>query len=87
MAAFNEVDGLPCHINPWLLQTVLRQRLGFNGLLVGDYQGLNLVRWYQKIGASDADVGKMALESGLQLELPNAFGYKHLVDLVKSRKG
>ena len=42
MAAFNEVDGLPCHINPWLLQTVLRERLGFNGLLVGDYQGLNL---------------------------------------------
>ena len=86
MAAFNEVDGLPCHINPWLLQTVLRQRLGFNGLLVGDYQGLNLVRWYQKIGASDADVGKMALESGLQLELPNAFGYKHLANLVKSGK-
>ncbi len=86
MAAFNEVDGLPCHINPWLLQTVLRDRLGFKGLLVGDYQGLNLVRWYQKIGASDADVGKMALESGLQLELPNAFGYKHLVDLVKTGK-
>ena len=86
MAAFNEVDGLPCHINPWLLQTVLRDRLGFNGLLVGDYQGLNLVRWYQKIGAGDADVGKMALESGLQLELPNAFGYKHLVNLVKIGK-
>ena len=84
MAAFNEIDGLPCHVNHWMLQDVLRDRLGFDGLLVGDYQGLNLVRWYQKIGTSDADVGKMALESGLQLELPNAFGYKHLAKLVKS---
>ena len=84
MAAFNEIDGLPCHINQWMLQDVLRDRLGFDGLLVGDYQGLNLVRWYQKIGTSDADVGKMALESGLQLELPNAFGYKHLTKLVES---
>ena len=84
MAAFNEVDGLPCHINQWMLQDVLRHRLGFNGLLVGDYQGLNLVRWYQKIGTSDADVGKMALDAGLQLELPNAFGFKHLPKLLQA---
>ena len=84
MAAFNEVDGLPCHINRWMLQDVLRHRLGFDGLLVGDYQGLNLVRWYQKIGTSDADVGKMALDAGLQLELPNAFGFKHLSKLLQA---
>jgi len=84
MAAFNEIDGLPCHVNHWMIQDVLRDRLGFDGLLVGDYQGLNLVRWYQKIGASDADVGKMALNAGLQLELPNAFGFKHLPKLLQS---
>ena len=84
MAAFNEIEGLPCHVNEWMLQDVLRKRLGFEGLLVGDYQGLNLVRWYQKIGTSDADVGSMALKAGLQLELPNAFGYKHLQKLVQN---
>jgi len=84
MAAFNEIDGLPCHVNHWMIQDVLRDTLGFDGLLVGDYQGLNLVRWYQKIGASDADVGKMALNAGLQLELPNAFGFKHLPKLLQS---
>ena len=24
MAAFNEIDGLPCHVNPWVLNDVLR---------------------------------------------------------------
>ncbi|MCP4885671.1 MAG: sulfatase-like hydrolase/transferase [Planctomycetaceae bacterium] len=86
MAAFNEVDGVPCHVNPWMLTEVLRQRLGFQGLIVGDYQGIDLVRRYQNIGNSDADAGRMALEAGLQLELPNNFGFKHLAKLVDEGK-
>jgi len=86
MAAFNEVDGLPCHVNPWILTDVLRNRIGFNGLVVGDYQGIDLVRQYQKIGTSDADAARMALQAGLQLELPNNFGYKHLPQLIREGK-
>ena len=84
MAAFNEVEGVPCHVNSWVLNDLLRRQLGFQGLTVGDYQGIDLVRSYQKIGKSDADAGRMALEAGLQLELPNNFGFKHLPDLVKA---
>ncbi len=84
MAAFNEIDGLPCHVNPWILTDVLRNQIGFTGLVVGDYQGLDLVRQYQGLGSSDADVGRMALEAGLQLELPNNFGFKHLPQLLQN---
>ena len=84
MAAFNEVEGVPCHVNGWVLGDVLRGQLGFQGLIVGDYQGIDLVRSYQKLGKSDADAGRMALEAGLQLELPNNFGFKHLSELVKA---
>ncbi|HBE98420.1 MAG TPA: hypothetical protein DDW68_14735, partial [Verrucomicrobiales bacterium] len=83
MVAYNEVDGLPCHINPWILNDVLRGNLGFEGLIVSDYQGIDLIRRYQKIGVSDADVARMALEAGLQLELPNNFGFQHLPKMVK----
>ncbi|NBS26556.1 MAG: hypothetical protein EBS81_09645 [Gammaproteobacteria bacterium] len=82
MAAFNEVDGIPCHINSWLLTDILRKTIGFDGLIVGDYQGIDLVRRYQKIGNSDKEVAKMALNAGLQLELPNNFGFKHLPVLL-----
>ena len=58
MAAFNEVDGLPCHVNPWILTNVLRGRIGFKGLIIGDYQGIDLVRQYQKIGTSNADAAR-----------------------------
>ena len=82
MAAFNEFEGLPCHVNPWILSEVLRGRIGFEGLIVGDYQGIDLVRKYQRIGTSDADAAAMALKAGLQLELPNNFGYRHLPKLI-----
>ena len=82
MAAFNEIDGLPCHVNPWILKNVLRDRIGFKGLLVGDYQGIDLVRQYQRIGTSDADAARMAITAGLQQELPNNFGFQHLPCLL-----
>ncbi|MEC8013694.1 MAG: glycoside hydrolase family 3 N-terminal domain-containing protein [Verrucomicrobiota bacterium] len=86
MAAFNEIDGLPCHVNPWILKNVLRDRIGFKGLLVGDYQGIDLVRQYQRIGTSDADAARMAITAGLQQELPNNFGFQHLPRLIREGK-
>jgi len=36
MAAFNDVAGVPAHASPWLLRTVLRDEMGFDGLIVSD---------------------------------------------------
>lgn len=86
MAAYNEIEGVPCHVNSWLLTEVLRGKLGFEGIVVGDYQGIDLVRQYQKIGNSDADGARMAFDGGLQMELPNNFGFQHLPGLVEQGK-
>jgi beta-glucosidase len=32
MASYNEIDGVPSHINHWLLDKVLRQEWGFKGV-------------------------------------------------------
>ncbi|MDD3867859.1 MAG: glycoside hydrolase family 3 N-terminal domain-containing protein, partial [Eubacteriales bacterium] len=36
MAAYNEIDGVPCHANTWLLRDYLRDELGFAGLVMAD---------------------------------------------------
>ena len=43
MASYNEIDGVPSHINHWLLDKVLRQEWGFNGYLVSDGEGLQML--------------------------------------------
>ena len=36
MAAYNDIDGVPCTGNPWLLSTVLRDEWGFQGFILSD---------------------------------------------------
>ena len=39
MVSFSSWNGLKMHANPYLLQEVLKGRMGFDGLLVGDWDG------------------------------------------------
>lgn len=43
MASYNSVNGLKCHENKYLLTDVLKERLGFTGFVVGDYNGVQQV--------------------------------------------
>ena len=36
MAAYNDIDGVPCHINPFLLRKFLREEGGFEGIVMAD---------------------------------------------------
>ncbi|GAF10954.1 beta-glucosidase [Bacillus sp. JCM 19045] len=36
MAAYNEIDGIPCHGNEWLLTELLREEWGFTGIVMAD---------------------------------------------------
>ena len=39
MSAYNALNDVPCTLNPWLLQKVLRQDWGFQGYVVSDCGG------------------------------------------------
>ena len=43
MASYNEIDGIPNHINRWLLDRVLRQEWGFRGYVTSDGEGLQML--------------------------------------------
>lgn len=66
MAAYNEIDGVPCHANKWLLESVLRDELGFTGIVMADGQALN------RLISKNIPVelaGKLALNAGVGLSL------------------
>ena len=43
MASYNEIDGVPSHVNHWLLDTVLRGEWGFDGYVSSDDDGLQML--------------------------------------------
>lgn len=88
MAAYNEIDGIPCHANPWLLRTILRQEWGFKGFIVSDYYAIRELNERPDVyGHHVAEDGKqaavLAVKAGVNIELPEPDCYTHLLDAVK----
>ena len=84
MPSYNEVDGVPSHVNAWLLIDILRREWGFNGLVVSDYFGIEQLATRHHVAMDKADAGAQALEAGVDLELPDPHGFPELVALVKA---
>src|SRR5215468_7049644 len=84
MASYNEIDGIPSHSNKHLLDDILRHEWGFDGLVVSDYFGIDeLIRVHHVVASGDA-AAKLALESGVDIELPFASAYPSLIEQVKT---
>ena len=82
MASYNEVDGIPSHSNKHLLTDILRQEWGFRGVLVSDYFGIaELIRVHHVVSTKDA-AARMALDAGVDIELPFPDAYPGLVQQV-----
>jgi beta-glucosidase len=86
MASYNEIDGVPSHANKWLLDKVLRQEWGFTGNVVADYYAIPQLESLHHIAANKAEAAKLALEAGVDIELPDPDAYKTLVQLVSDGK-
>src|SRR5260370_22087371 len=83
MASYNEYDGIPSTSNKHLLDEILRQEWGFDGLLVSDYFGITELRTIHHIVDSNEAAAKLALEAGVDIELPFADAYGSLIEQVK----
>jgi len=83
MASYNEIDGVPSHINPWLLDKVLRQEWGFRGYVTSDGDGLQMLTNTHHIAATAADAARMALAAGVDYDLSDGSVYRTLLWQVK----
>ncbi len=67
MAAYNEIDGIPCHANKWLLNDVLRKEMGFKGAVMAD--GCAIDRLNGTLASDAAGAGAVALKAGVDISL------------------
>lgn len=84
MASYNEIDGVPSHGNPWLLNEVLRREWGFRGAVVSDYFAIREMITRHKMFSDIKDAAERAIESGVDAETPDGEGFIHLPELVRS---
>lgn len=83
MTAYNDVDGIPCSGNKWLLRDVLRHDWGFNGLVISDLYAINgLVS--ARIAADYSEAAALAVKAGVDIDLGGSCYGEQLVQAVKN---
>lgn len=67
MSSFNTVDGVPATANRWLLTDLLRDEMGFGGLLVTDYNSIGEMNTHGVAPLKEASV--RALNAGTDMDM------------------
>jgi beta-glucosidase len=86
MATYNELWGLPAHINKYLLTDILRKEWGFKGVVVSDYFAIRDVSTLHKITPTYDEAGYLAFKAGIDLETPDPDGFVNLEKYVQQGK-
>jgi beta-glucosidase len=83
MASFNTVNGVPAHANPHTLTGILHDEFGFDGFVVGDYNGVQELIPHG-VAADGADAAALALGAGVDMEMVSTTYADHGEELLES---
>jgi beta-glucosidase len=75
MNSYPELDGEVVAASRRILTGLLRETLGFEGLLVSDYQAVEMIYTYHNAAADLAEAAGLALNAGIEVELPSVMCY------------
>ncbi|MFH1195119.1 MAG: glycoside hydrolase family 3 N-terminal domain-containing protein [bacterium] len=86
MPSYNEINGVPSHANKWLLTDLLRNEWNFDGIVVSDWFGIPGTIWQHHVAKNEEEAAMLAVNSGVDVDLPTIQSYGHLVTLVNEGK-
>jgi beta-glucosidase len=75
MNAYQELDGIPCAANGEILNDLLREEWGFDGIVVSDYFAVDQLATYHRLARDKEAAAAMALNAGIDVELPSTDCY------------
>lgn len=85
MTSFNIVNGVPSVANRPLCHDLLRQELGFDGLIISDYNAVGELQVHG-VAEDEADAAQKCLRATLDMEMATDFYNRHLPRLVREGK-
>ncbi|HVY73855.1 MAG TPA: glycoside hydrolase family 3 N-terminal domain-containing protein [Puia sp.] len=83
MAAYSEIDGIPCVDNKWLLTDVLRKEWGFKGFVLSDLGAIKMTLENHHVASDIADAISQALNAGLNMQFYD-FGHDDFLKSVQA---
>ena len=85
MSSFNDFMGVPASGNKWLMQTLLRDELGFTGFVISDYEAIKEMIKHGT-AADGKEAAEQALNAHINMDMVDGFYVAHGEELVKEGK-
>lgn len=82
MPAFNDINGVPCTVNSWLLRDVLRGKWGFDGLVVSDSNAIAECVSHG-IAEDKKDASRQAILAGMDMDMSSNSYIECLKELIE----
>lgn len=86
MNAYPELDEVVVAASREILTDLLRNKLGFSGVLSSDYETVLMLHNFHYIAPDKKTAATMALNAGIDVELPTTQCYQELTDEIKAGK-
>ncbi|MGB9343444.1 glycoside hydrolase family 3 N-terminal domain-containing protein, partial [Trichococcus sp.] len=83
MPAFNDLNGVPCTVNEWLLRDVLRDEWGFEGITISDANAIAECVNHGVVADRQA-AAKEALQAGIDMDMTSNVYAENLAGLIEA---
>jgi beta-glucosidase len=80
MVNSGEINGIPGHVNKYLLTDVLRNELKFDGLVVSDWEDIKKLVNIHHVAATEKDATRMSVMAGIDMSMvPSDYSFADLL--------
>ncbi|MDB4196415.1 glycoside hydrolase family 3 C-terminal domain-containing protein [Flavobacteriaceae bacterium] len=83
MAAHNELNGIPCHMNSWLMTDLFREDWGFKGFYVSDWMDIERIETLHHVASSLKEASYLAVNAGMDMHMHGVDFPEAVIELVK----
>ena len=85
MVNSGDINGVPVHASHYLLTDVLRNELGFRGMVVSDWQDIKKLVTEHRVAATEKEATRIAVMAGIDMSMvPSDYSFSDdLIALVK----
>ena len=83
MTAHNELNGVPCHSNEWLMTDVLRKEWNFPGFIVSDWMDIEHIHDLHATAENLKEAFYQSIMAGMDMHMHGLHWNEMVVELVK----
>lgn len=82
MPAHNEINGVPCHANKWLMTDIVRNEYGFEGFIVSDWMDMESLSNKHKMTPTVKDAFQVSVDAGVDMHMHGPIFLDNIKELV-----